>query len=149
MGIVASVLIALGVCVLLAGTVMGLAIAGDPLAVAVAVGLGVSGMFGAVCAYFQLRVPPPVRRGLAWIPLLSGPPLRLAASVSAVLLLWAFAFAFPPSCPPAAAALGTTGVLGALWCATSVRRRPRWTDDDLEWLKDNGAALPEATERQQ
>ena len=138
-GILSGVLIALGVTVLLAGTVLGLAVAGDPMAVDVAVGLGVAGLFAALCAYL---------RSFRSLPALEGANLRLAAFLSVVAVLSAGAFACPPRCLAATAVLGPAGVLGLLWCAASKRARARWTDDDLDWLKENGAALPEARERQ-
>lgn len=145
-GILSGVLITLGVTVLLAGTVLGLAVAGDPMAVDVAVGLGVSGLFAALCAYLR---PRPFR-----LPALEGANLRLMAFLSVNAVLSAGAFACPPRCLAATAALGPAGVLGVLWCGVSRRHgkaeqgHARWTDDDLDWLNETGATLPEATERQ-
>jgi hypothetical protein len=141
--IVSAVLTAVAVSILLAGTFTGMALADAPAAVAVLIGMGVSGLFGAAVAYFRLRVPRPPRgpRSRSFrLPSLAGPALRLTAAISVVLMLWAVSFAIPPACLALTAALGTAGVLGALWCAVSARRGRAVTTPD-HWRGEDDAIL--------
>lgn len=145
---VSAVLTGIGITLLLSGTIAGLAIADFPAAVAVTTGLGLSGAFLYACHRWRFRRQEP------WFPPAS-PGRRARLTVLSAVWAALAVFTALQGWLGATAVFGAGAVLTALWsgmpgrAAAGREESPEWTGEDLEWLEETGAALPEATERQQ